>query len=79
MNDDLIPRISLRREDLDALHRDLPVAEVRFMIDEGDWHRLMTTAYEGMEIPVRVEGSPEEHTAVLVRACRHEKSITVVI
>jgi hypothetical protein len=74
------PRITLRQEDIDAMHAELPVAEVRILVAEQDWEPFMAVAYEGMEIPVHVEGYPVlRWTAVLVGACHHDKSILVVI
>jgi hypothetical protein len=74
------PSLTLRQEDIDAMHRDLPVAEVRILVAEQDWDQFIAMAYEGMEIPVKIEGYEVlRWTAVLVGACPHDKSITVVI
>lgn len=73
------PRLTLRREDIDEMHRDLPVAEVRILVAEQDWEPFIGMAYEGMEIPVRVEGDELPWTAVLTGADHASKSITVVI
>lgn len=74
------PRLTLRQQDIDALHEDFPVVTVKVYVAEEDWEPFIAMAYEGMEIPVHVEGPQAlAQAAVLVGACHHDKSITVVI
>lgn len=75
-----LPRITLRQSDIDEIHRYLPVSAVQIHVAEEDWEPFLAVAYEGMEIPVRVEEQAAlKLTAVLVGADCAGKTITVVI
>lgn len=74
-----MPRLTLRQQDIDGMHAEFPVAEVRIYVAEEDWEPFLAIAYQGMEIPVRVEGREDGTVAVLTRADPDTKSIVVVI
>lgn len=74
------PGITLRREDIEAMHRDLPVAEVQILVAGESWDQFIAVARDGMEIPVRVEGHEAlGTTAVLIGVDCEQQRITVVI
>jgi hypothetical protein len=73
------PRITLRQEDIDEMFRDCPVRELKIWVAEQDWRPFLDVAYDGMEIPVAVEGSAEQLTSVLVGVDHAAQAITVVI
>jgi hypothetical protein len=79
---DQLPRITLRPEELAAIRASGlgGVGTVRLVVADEDWIPFLRDAYEGMEIPVRLEGeSGYCETAVLLRADHISRSILVVI
>lgn len=75
-----MPGITLRQEDIEEMHREFPVREVRILVAGQDWDPFIAMAYDGMEIPVRVEGDGSlRATAVLIGVDCERQSITVVI
>jgi hypothetical protein len=80
VSQDLRPRITLRASDVAEMYRDAPVRDVKIYIAEQDWEPFLSVAYDGMEIPVRVEGEPDFPViAILTGADYANKAITVVI
>lgn len=77
---DQLPRITLRRQELEAIQAGLGVSTLKILVADGDWIPFMRNAYEGMEIPVQVEGEEGYcETAILLGADHRERSMVVMI
>lgn len=75
-----VPRIVLRPAEVQAIFRAGASCTVKVYVAAEDWEPFIAGAYEGMQIPVRMEGRQEPvATAVLTRADHLDQSITVVI
>lgn len=77
---DELPRITLRPQELEMLRAGLGVSTLKIIVMDEDWIPFMRNAYEGMEIPVRMEGEDSYcESAILLGADHSDRSITVVI
>lgn len=77
---DELPRITLRPQELAMIRGGMGVSTLKLLVADEDWIPFLRNAYEGMEIPVRVEGEDAYcDTAILLGADHSERSIVVVI
>lgn len=77
---DELPRITLRPQELETIRGEMGVSTLKILVCDEDWIPFMRNAYEGMEIPVRMEGEDAYcDTAILLGANHAERSIVVVI
>lgn len=75
----MTPRVVLRQEEVDEMYRDSPVRTARFYVVPEDWASFTAVAYQGMEIPVGIEGSDQVLVAVLLDVRDEDQSLRVVI
>lgn len=75
-----LPRITLRPQELEMIRGGMGVSTLKIIVADEDWIPFMRSAYQGMEIPVRMEGEDGYcDTAILLGADHISRSIVVVI